>query len=547
MTAMTAATLDLLSRRPVPARARRLRARRSSRAGTASRTASRSARRASTSRSSARSCGASSRSSTTASTTTSRTPGPDATGLGKPLKIIVHPLRADIPIYLAAIGPKNVALAAEIADGWLPIFFSPERVRETYGRCSRQGFARRGGKPGRLRRRADGHRRRRRRRRRAAATSLKPHARAVRRRHGRAGQELLQRARAPLRLRGRGQARSRTSTSTARSTKRPPRCPTRSSTRSRSSGRRSASPSGSRRGTRRRRHHADRRRDAARGAAARRRAGVRVCGREQGRGVSFVGGGHRVRGYWRQGSGVWFGFGRDAGGNACAGGSTSCATARSYFDEAGRPLAPDDVPLTEEGRAQALAARALLEDAASTASSRAGCRAAARRPSSSPRATGRGVARPAGDHRRPLSSIPPAQLEDEFVRAFHGVVPNERRFLGGETIGELFDRVLPALDRLVADPTWDTVLVVAHGAVNRAILSWALTGERSFLGRFEQAPGLRQRDRRRRANEPRLGRPRGERRAQRSRAPPHAADEMEEYWAEYGAGRRGRAPPSPTG
>jgi F420-dependent oxidoreductase-like protein len=47
------------------------------------------------------------------------------TGLGKPLKSIVHPLRPDLPIYLAAIGPKNVALAAEIADGWLPTFYAP--------------------------------------------------------------------------------------------------------------------------------------------------------------------------------------------------------------------------------------------------------------------------------------------------------------------------------------------------------------------------------------------------------------------------------------
>jgi F420-dependent oxidoreductase-like protein len=53
--------------------------------------------------------------------------GPQATGLGKPLKSIIH-ARADIPLYLAAIGPRNVALAAEIADGWLPIFFSPERM-----------------------------------------------------------------------------------------------------------------------------------------------------------------------------------------------------------------------------------------------------------------------------------------------------------------------------------------------------------------------------------------------------------------------------------
>jgi F420-dependent oxidoreductase-like protein len=49
------------------------------------------------------------------------------TGLGKPLKLIIHPLRAEIPIYLGAEGPKNVALATEIADGWLPLFFSPYR------------------------------------------------------------------------------------------------------------------------------------------------------------------------------------------------------------------------------------------------------------------------------------------------------------------------------------------------------------------------------------------------------------------------------------
>ncbi len=53
--------------------------------------------------------------------------GPDATGLGKPLKSILHG-RADLPIYLAAIGPKNVALAAEIADGWIPTFFSARRM-----------------------------------------------------------------------------------------------------------------------------------------------------------------------------------------------------------------------------------------------------------------------------------------------------------------------------------------------------------------------------------------------------------------------------------
>ena len=51
--------------------------------------------------------------------------GDDGTGLGKPLKPIVHPLRSHIPIYMGAEGPKNIALATEIADGWLPLFYNP--------------------------------------------------------------------------------------------------------------------------------------------------------------------------------------------------------------------------------------------------------------------------------------------------------------------------------------------------------------------------------------------------------------------------------------
>ena len=60
-------------------------------------------------------------------------------GLGKALKSTVHPLRNEIPIYLAAEGPKNVALAAEICDGWLPLFFSPKEDG-FYRDCLRQGF-----------------------------------------------------------------------------------------------------------------------------------------------------------------------------------------------------------------------------------------------------------------------------------------------------------------------------------------------------------------------------------------------------------------------
>lgn len=70
--------------------------------------------------------------------------GEDATGLGKPLRSSLH-AAPDIPIYLAAIGPKNVELTAEIADGWLPIFFSPQRFEAIYGEAIAAGLAK-GGK-----------------------------------------------------------------------------------------------------------------------------------------------------------------------------------------------------------------------------------------------------------------------------------------------------------------------------------------------------------------------------------------------------------------
>jgi F420-dependent oxidoreductase-like protein len=68
-------------------------------------------------------------------------PYPGGMQLGKPLKSTVHPLREDIPILLGAEGPKNVALAAEIADGWLPMFFSP-KTDEFYRAALAEGFAR---------------------------------------------------------------------------------------------------------------------------------------------------------------------------------------------------------------------------------------------------------------------------------------------------------------------------------------------------------------------------------------------------------------------
>jgi F420-dependent oxidoreductase-like protein len=76
--------------------------------------------------------------------------GENAVGLGKPLKPIVHPLRADVPIWLGAEGPKNVAQTAEIADGWIPIFYTPKSAG-MYQPWLDEGFAR----PGARRTRAD--------------------------------------------------------------------------------------------------------------------------------------------------------------------------------------------------------------------------------------------------------------------------------------------------------------------------------------------------------------------------------------------------------
>ena len=69
--------------------------------------------------------------------------GPNSLGLGKPLRPIVHPLRADLPIYLGSEGPKNIALTAEVADGWLPIYYAP-RVGDMYKSWLAEGFARPG-------------------------------------------------------------------------------------------------------------------------------------------------------------------------------------------------------------------------------------------------------------------------------------------------------------------------------------------------------------------------------------------------------------------
>ena len=152
-------------------------------------------------------------------------------------------------------------------------------------------------------------------------------------------------------------------------------------------------------------------------------------------------------------------------------------------------MPPETVPLTAEGREEARAAAAMLE----------GIRFDRVITSGLPRTleTARIVAPDAEPESWPelreiesgrLGDIPEDELERAFVEVWRDVVPEETKFLGGETIGSLLDRVLPALDRLLADPDWDIVLAVLHGGVNRAIISYALTGGRAMFGNLEQSP-----------------------------------------------------------
>ncbi len=85
-----------------------------------------------------------------------------------------------------------------------------------------------------------------------------------------------------------------------------------------------------------------------------------------------------------------------------------------------------------------------------------------------------------------LDDVPEEELEQIFVGSLQ-VRDEQARFLGGESLGEALDRVLPAFDELV-EREWETALAVFHGGINRILLSHALAGGRSYFGTFEQAP-----------------------------------------------------------
>jgi broad specificity phosphatase PhoE len=159
----------------------------------------------------------------------------------------------------------------------------------------------------------------------------------------------------------------------------------------------------------------------------------------------------------------------------------------SYVDDAGAPVRPESVPLTAIGREQAAAAREALAGidfdlvlasdlprTLETAEIVAPGRDVERWPELAEWRGGR------------LDAIPPEELERQFVGALR-ITDETDRFLGGESLGEALDRVHPALERLVARE-WTTALAVLHGGVNRIIVSFALSGDRTYFGTFEQAP-----------------------------------------------------------
>jgi len=161
----------------------------------------------------------------------------------------------------------------------------------------------------------------------------------------------------------------------------------------------------------------------------------------------------------------------------------------SYFDPTGRPVRPDTVPLNAEGRRQAATTAAALADipfdravasdlprCAETARIIVGRRELVIEPESRLREIQPGK----------WLHWEPSSIEAAFVGAFASELSRETQFLGGETFGSLVDRVLPCFGELLADLSWRHLLIVAHGGVNRVILTRALGSGLGAFGAIEQ-------------------------------------------------------------
>jgi len=165
-----------------------------------------------------------------------------------------------------------------------------------------------------------------------------------------------------------------------------------------------------------------------------------------------------------------------------------------YFRADGSPVHPHTVPLNADGRMQADAAGALIKQcgvrfdkvivSGLNRTVETAQRVLAAAGLELPLETEPALEEIRGGK---LADIPPDEVEAAFLGAFTMGVESQR-LLGGESIGELLDRVLPAFERILAREDWTHLLLVLHGGVNRALLARAMTGSRSFFGRMEQLP-----------------------------------------------------------
>ena len=167
----------------------------------------------------------------------------------------------------------------------------------------------------------------------------------------------------------------------------------------------------------------------------------------------------------------------------------------TYFTPAGVPIPPDGVPLNASGIVQANAAGRLYADHG-IAFDRVVASGLPRTVETAERVLSQLENAPEIEHRPALQEIragrlreiPLHELRASFVSVLNGTASLDTKFMGGETVGAMLDRVLPEVDALRGDPSWRTLLLVLHGGVNRAILSYLLSGERAMLGGFEQSP-----------------------------------------------------------
>jgi probable phosphoglycerate mutase len=169
-----------------------------------------------------------------------------------------------------------------------------------------------------------------------------------------------------------------------------------------------------------------------------------------------------------------------------------------YFDASGKPVANSDlVVLSEKGRAQADAAGAYFRSLGLAKFDRVISSNLPRTIETAERvlaAHGQGGKPVEWPELRELKSggiagIAPAEVPGAMTAlAAHSVAP-ATKFIGGESIADAQARILPAIEKLRQDTTWDTALLVLHGLVNTVVLSEAVSGGPSYLGRFEQSPG----------------------------------------------------------